>query len=132
MNSKIILVSDVSDLEVIPKKILEDDTAKIYSFELQTHFLCFIMSMHIFFYHLLNMVITMSDWHLIHIIISRQRNIQIQGEGQSFLLVTSRATRSRNTILYTKFNDIYLHPRLWSVITKDYYIFSDLFSYFIM
>ncbi len=37
MNSKIILVSDVSDLEVIPKKILEDDTAKIYSFELQTH-----------------------------------------------------------------------------------------------
>ena len=37
MTSKIILVSDVSDLEVISKKILEDNTAKIYSFELKTH-----------------------------------------------------------------------------------------------
>jgi len=37
LNSKIILVSDVSDLEVIPKKILKDNTSKIYSFELETH-----------------------------------------------------------------------------------------------
>ena len=28
-------------------------------------------------------------------------------------------------LLYTKFDDIYLHPNLWSVITKDFYIFSD-------
>ena len=28
-------------------------------------------------------------------------------------------------IFYTKFNDTYLHPRLWSVITKDFYIFND-------
>ena len=37
MNSKIILISDVSDLEVIPNKILKEDKIKIYSFELQTH-----------------------------------------------------------------------------------------------
>ena len=28
-------------------------------------------------------------------------------------------------LLYTKFDDIYLHPNLWSVITRDFYIFSD-------
>jgi len=37
LNSKIILISDVSDLEVIPKKNLKDAEVKIYSFELQTH-----------------------------------------------------------------------------------------------
>ena len=36
---------------------------------------------------------------------------------------------SKSKLLYTKFDNIYLHPRLWSVITKDFYIFSDFERY---
>jgi len=36
---------------------------------------------------------------------------------------------SESKLLYTKFNNIYLHPKLWSVITKDFYIFSDFERY---
>ena len=36
---------------------------------------------------------------------------------------------SESKLLYTKFDDIYLHPKLWSVITKDFYIFSDFERY---
>ena len=32
-------------------------------------------------------------------------------------------------LLYAKFDDIYLHPKLWSVITKDFYIFNDFERY---
>ncbi len=36
---------------------------------------------------------------------------------------------SESKLLYTKFNNIYLHPKLWSVITKDFYIFNDFERY---
>ena len=36
---------------------------------------------------------------------------------------------SESKLLYTKFDDIYLHPNLWCVITKDFYIFSDFERY---
>ncbi len=32
-------------------------------------------------------------------------------------------------IFYTKFSDIYVNPKLWSVITKDFYIFSNFERY---
>ena len=38
-------------------------------------------------------------------------------------------SNSESKLLYTKFNNIYLHPKLWSVITKDFYIFSDFERY---
>ncbi len=34
-----------------------------------------------------------------------------------------------NKIFYTKFNDIYVNPKLWSVITSDFYIFNDFERY---
>ena len=34
-------------------------------------------------------------------------------------------------IFYTKFSDIYVNPKLWSVITKDFYIFSNLKDIFL-
>ena len=36
---------------------------------------------------------------------------------------------SDNRILFTKLNQVYLHPRLWSIITNDFYIFSDFERY---
>ena len=34
-----------------------------------------------------------------------------------------------NKISYTKFNDIYIMPKLWSVITKGFYIFTGFERY---
>ena len=36
---------------------------------------------------------------------------------------------SESQLLYTKFDEIYLHPKLWTVITKDFYIFTDFERY---
>lgn len=50
-------------------------------------------------------------------------------ERKLFLSEIKLNSDSENKLYITKLNNIYVHPKLWSVITKDFYIFNDFERY---
>ena len=45
------------------------------------------------------------------------------------ILIDEVTLELNNKIQYTKFTNVYIQPKLWSVITNDFYIFSDFERY---